>query len=58
MVDASVNHEWNLSDNLTLLAFVKGTNLTDVDARRATSPLKEYAPLPGRSATIGATLKF
>lgn len=58
LVDASVSHEWNLSDTSTLQAFLKGSNLTDTDARRHTSPLKEYAPLPGRSATLGVTLKF
>ena len=58
LVDASVSYEWSLSDASTLQAFLKGNNLTDTEARRHTSPLKEYAPLPGRSALLGVTLKF
>ena len=58
LVDASVSRDWLLSNALTLKTFLKGSNLTNADARRATSPLKEYAPLPGRSATLGLTLAF
>jgi len=58
LLDASVNYQWDLSDTSTLQAFLKGSNLTNTEARRHTSPLKEYAPLPGRSATLGMTLKF
>lgn len=58
LVDASVSYEWQLSSTSSLQTFLKGSNLTDVDARRHTSPLKEYAPLPGRSATLGVTLQF
>ncbi len=58
LVDASVSYEWSLSDTSSLQAFLKGSNLTDTDARRHTSPLKEYAPLPGRSALLGLQLKF
>jgi iron complex outermembrane receptor protein len=35
------------------LFFVRGTNLLDEDARLATSPLKDIAPLPGRSVHVG-----
>lgn len=42
--------EWEL--------FLRGTNLTDEDARRSTSFLAAYAPLPGRSWHAGARLKF
>jgi iron complex outermembrane receptor protein len=42
----------------SLLLFVKGGNLLNVDARRHTSALKEFAPLPGRSLTAGARLEF
>jgi iron complex outermembrane receptor protein len=41
-----------------VLLFAKGSNLLDEDARRHTSPLKEYAPLPGRSLTAGVRLQF
>ena len=41
-----------------LEVFARGDNLTDADARLATSFLKAIAPLPGRSFTIGARLSF
>jgi iron complex outermembrane receptor protein len=41
-----------------LLAFVRGTNLLDEDARRSTSPLKEFAPLPGLNLAAGVRLEF
>lgn len=37
----------------SLLIFARGTNLLDEDARLATSPLKDIAPLPGRSLHVG-----
>jgi iron complex outermembrane recepter protein len=58
LVDASISREWSLTANSSLTTFLKGSNLTDATARRHTSPLKEYAPLPGRSATLGVTVKF
>jgi len=41
-----------------LLGFVRGTNLTDEDARRHTSPLKDLIPLPGRSLHLGLRYDF
>jgi iron complex outermembrane receptor protein len=38
--------------------FVRADNLLDADARRHTSPLKEYAPLPGRSLGAGVRVEF
>lgn len=38
--------------------FARGTNLTDEDARVSTSFLKDIAPLPGRSLTLGLRLAF
>jgi iron complex outermembrane receptor protein len=38
--------------------FARGANLTDADARVSTSFLKEVAPLPGRSLTLGLRLTF
>ncbi len=58
LVDASVSYEWSLSAMSSLQVFLKGSNLTDTEARRHTSPLKEYAPLPGRSALLGMRLQF
>ncbi len=42
--------EWEL--------FVRGTNLADEDARKSTSSIAEFAPLPGRSWHAGARLSF
>ena len=45
-------------DAAGLMLFVRGTNLGDADARRHTSPLKEIAPLPGRSLQLGLRWNF
>jgi iron complex outermembrane receptor protein len=42
--------EWEL--------FVRGTNLADEEARKSTSSIAAYAPLPGRSLHVGARLVF
>lgn len=42
--------EWEL--------FARGSNLMDEDARISTSFLKDLAPLPGRSATLGVRATF
>jgi iron complex outermembrane receptor protein len=41
-----------------LLTYLRADNLLDEDARRHTSPLKERAPLPGRSIGAGIRLEF
>ncbi len=38
--------------------FLRGTNLTDAEARPHASFLKDYAPLPARSLTAGVRLEF
>jgi iron complex outermembrane receptor protein len=38
--------------------FVRGTNLTDEEARPHASFLKDLAPLPGRNFTAGVRMKF
>ena len=38
--------------------FARAENLTNANARLATSFLKDIAPLPGRSFTLGARLSF
>lgn len=43
-------HTWEL--------FVRGTNLTDEEARPHTSFLKDLAPLPGRNVTAGVRWVF
>lgn len=41
-----------------LFVFLRGTNLTDEDARQHTSPLKDIVPLPGRSLQLGLRYDF
>jgi iron complex outermembrane receptor protein len=48
---------WSL-DQHGLFLFVRGTNLTDEDARQHSSPLKDTVPLPGRSAHLGVRYDF
>ena len=44
--------------NEQILAYIRGTNLGDEDARRHTSPLKDLVPLPGRSIQLGLRWDF
>jgi len=57
MLDADVSYRLPLGSK-HLLLFARGSNLLDKDARLATSPLKDIAPLPGRSFHIGARAEF
>lgn len=41
-----------------LFMFLRGSNLTDTDARQHSSPLKDLLPLPGRSFHVGLRLEF
>lgn len=43
---------------LNLDLFARGTNLLDEDARKSTSFLAAFAPLPGRSLQAGLRMKF
>jgi len=52
MLDAELSYRWSRRAP-GLLLFVKASNLLDEDARRHSSPLKDYVPLPGRSLTLG-----
>ena len=42
----------------SMLVFLRGSNLLDEEARRHASPLKDYAPLTGRSIAAGLRLEF
>ena len=57
MLGADVSWSLPMRGN-RLLAYLRGENLLDEDARRHTSPLKEFAPLPGRSVGAGVRLEF
>ncbi len=45
-------------DDPDVFVFLRGTNLTDEDARQHTSPLKDTVPLPGRSLQLGLRYNF
>jgi iron complex outermembrane receptor protein len=55
LVSAEVSYTFPASDTLL---FVRGSNLTDQDARRHSSPLKDLVPLPGRSFHVGLRISF
>ncbi|MGH8176033.1 MAG: TonB-dependent receptor [Steroidobacter sp.] len=57
MLEADVSYRFSAGDR-DLLVFLRGSNLLDEEARRHTSPLKEVAPLPGRSAHLGVRAEF
>lgn len=57
LIDAQLTFRPRISaGNLSL--FCKGSNLANEEIRRSTSPVKDYAPLPGRSLTLGARYEF
>ncbi|WP_341502108.1 TonB-dependent receptor [Gallaecimonas sp. GXIMD4217] len=57
LVDAALTYR-HYTDAGDLLFFLKGSNLTDREARPHTSFLKEVAPLPGRNLTLGVRYAF
>jgi iron complex outermembrane recepter protein len=57
MLDADVSYRLPIGQG-DVLVFLRGSNLLDEEARRHTSPLKEIAPLPGRSAHLGVRAEF
>jgi iron complex outermembrane receptor protein len=57
LLDASVGYAFTLG-RTRCEAFVRGTNLTNAEARASTSFLKDIAPLPGRGVTIGLRASF
>jgi iron complex outermembrane receptor protein len=57
LVNASLDwHPFAANPELTLS--LQGNNLFDVDARRSTSLLKDYAPLAGRDIRVNARVSF
>ncbi|MDO6694618.1 TonB-dependent receptor [Aliiglaciecola sp. 3_MG-2023] len=57
MVDASVSYDLPVS-NQDIMVYLKGTNLTDTEARVHTSFIKDIAPRPGRSFAVGIRGNF
>jgi len=59
MVGAELSYRFPLGfGGSSVFGFLKGSNLLDEEARRSTSPLKDFAPLPGRSLTAGVRMAF
>jgi iron complex outermembrane receptor protein len=56
----SADFRWlRITDGGTQLElFVNGSNLRDVDARRHSSFVKEFVPLPGRNYSVGVRARF
>ncbi len=57
MVNAHAGYRMKFSDR-TVDVYLKGLNLTDVEARMHTSVLKEVAPLGGRGIAVGMRVDF
>lgn len=57
MVNLSFVYRLNVAEKEWQL-FLRGTNLADEDARKSTSFLAAYAPLPGRSLSAGFRAAF
>ncbi len=57
MLDADLSYRLQVGSAEVLL-FLRGSNLLDEEARRHASPLKELAPLPGRSLHAGIRAEF
>ncbi len=55
MVDLEASYYF---EDPKLMVYLRGTNLGDEEARRHSSPLKDIAPLPGRSVHLGLRLDF
>ncbi|HEY4369317.1 MAG TPA: TonB-dependent receptor [Steroidobacteraceae bacterium] len=57
MLDADTSYRLPTGTS-NVFVFLKGTNLLDEDARQHSSPLKDIAPLPGRSFHVGIRAEF
>ena len=57
MLDADTSYRVPIGD-ASVFVFLRGTNLLDQDARQHASPLKDFAPLPGRSFHLGVRAEF
>lgn len=57
LVNASISYDLKLGDVATTL-YLKGTNLTNEEARQSTSFLKDIAPMAGRGVVAGIRAEF
>ena len=58
MVNIQADYRFALGGQRALNVFARGSNLANETARRHTSFVKDLAPLPGRSGTIGLRFEF
>ena len=57
MLSASANYYLDLGD-VDMTIYIKGDNLADQEGRVHSSYLKDEAPLPGRSVSLGIRARF
>ena len=58
LLSADVGYKLLQTDRYVASVYLRGRNLLDEEARRHTSFLKDYAPLPGVTAITGFTVDF
>lgn len=56
-INANIAYNWNVGDT-DMQLFLDGSNLGNEQARVATSYLKDFAPLPGRTIEAGIRIYF
>ncbi|MGT2454319.1 hypothetical protein ACU4GI_14020 [Cupriavidus basilensis] len=57
LLGVSITYKFKVAGSQTLV-YLRGDNLTNQDARMATSILRDIAPLPGRSVKLGVRTTF
>jgi iron complex outermembrane receptor protein len=57
LVDLDASYRFTRGSG-SIFIFARGTNLLDEEARQHASPLKDIAPLPGRSLRLGVRAEF
>lgn len=58
LVNANLSYAFSTGEGNDWEAFIQGNNLTDQDARLATSVVKDAVPLPGRNIGVGLRMFF
>jgi iron complex outermembrane recepter protein len=58
MINADLAYTFHDSERSTWEAFAQGSNLSNQDARLATSVVKDRVPLPGRNLALGVRVSF
>jgi iron complex outermembrane receptor protein len=58
LVNANLNYTFRDTERGSWEAFLQGNNLTNQEARLATSVVKDFVPLPGRNISVGLRVNF